>query len=179
MPMRKNREMSKAEGEAASTRMMMRHRAEEDEALARERVFNVPVPPPGAGIAFGPMSERMKHREPKVESLGKQIIEGVEAEGKRMTITIAAGEIGNEQPINIVDETWYSPELQTVVMSRHSDPRMGETNYRLTGINRSEPSRSLFELPSDVTVEEVIPGNMRFKIEREMQRTREKKDNQL
>jgi TonB family protein len=88
----------------------------------------------------------------KPESLGKQIVEGVEAEGTRSTITIPAGEIGNERPIEIVNERWYSPELQTVVMTRHSDPRFGESSYRLTNIDRSEPARSLFEVPGDYTL---------------------------
>jgi hypothetical protein len=90
----------------------------------------------------------------KRESLGKQTIEGVEAEGTRETFTIPAGEIGNEQPILIVSERWYSPALQTVVLTKHSDPRFGETTFRLTNINRSEPARSLFEVPSDYTIKE-------------------------
>src|SRR5262245_37496153 len=48
----------------------------------------------------------------KTESLGTQTIEGVTAEGTRATLTIPAGEIGNTLPIEVVDETWYSPELQ-------------------------------------------------------------------
>jgi hypothetical protein len=88
------------------------------------------------------------------EQLGKQNIEGVEAEGTRTTVTIAAGEIGNERPIEIVSERWYSPELQLVVMTRHSDPRTGETTYKLTNINRSEPAKSLFEVPSDYTIKD-------------------------
>ncbi len=88
------------------------------------------------------------------QNLGKQTIEGVEAEGTRTTITIPAGEIGNERPIEIVSERWYSPELQLVVMTRHSDPRQGETTYKLTNINRSEPAKSLFEVPSDYTIKE-------------------------
>jgi hypothetical protein len=88
------------------------------------------------------------------EQLGKQMIEGVEAEGTRTTVTIAAGEIGNERPIEIVSERWYSPELQLVVMTRNSDPRTGETTYKLTNINRSEPAKSLFEVPSDYTIKE-------------------------
>jgi TonB family protein len=87
----------------------------------------------------------------KSESLGKQNIEGVEAEGTRSTVTIPAGEIGNERPIEIINERWYSSELQTVVMTRHSDPRMGESSYRLTNIDRSEPAKSLFEVPADYT----------------------------
>ena len=106
----------------------------------------------------------------KSESLGKQTIEGVVADGKRHTRTIPAGKIGNEQPINIVSESWYSEELQTVVMSKHSDPRFGESSYRLTNINRSEPAASLFQVPSDYTVKEAMPPGMRFKIENETRR---------
>ena len=78
------------------------------------------------------------------EQLGKQFIEGVEAEGTRTTITIPAGEIGNERPIEIVSERWYSPELQLTVMSRHNDPRTGETTYKLTNIRSALPVARLF-----------------------------------
>ena len=91
------------------------------------------------------------------EDLGKQNIEGVEADGTRTTVTIPAGEIGNERPIEIVSERWYSPELQLVVMTRHSDPRMGETTYKLTNISRIEPARSLFEVPADYTIKSGTP----------------------
>jgi TonB family protein len=93
----------------------------------------------------------------KSESLGKQLIEGVQADGMRTTVTLAAGEIGNELPIAIINERWYSPELQTTVMSRQIDPRFGETVYKLTNIDRSEPDKSLFEVPADYTVSGV-PG---------------------
>lgn len=89
------------------------------------------------------------------EQLGKQNIEGVEAEGTRTTVTIPAGEIGNERAIEIVTERWYSPELQLVVMTKHSDPRNGETTYKLTNINRSEPAKSLFEVPPGFTVKDM------------------------
>ena len=123
-----------------------------------------PLPPPdpdhftmrteAGGVAsytfkrMGPNPNEVK------EQLGKQIIEGVEAEGTRTTVTIPAGEIGNERPIEIVNERWYSPELQLMVMTRQSDPRTGETTYKLTNINRTEPAKSLFEVPSGYTVKE-------------------------
>ena len=117
----------------------------EDEAPGAVTFSRTPAP----GTA--PEVERVK---PVKESLGKQTIEGVEAEGTRTTVTFPAGMMGNERPINIVSERWYSNELQTVVLSKHSDPRFGETTYRLTNINRSEPARTLFEVPSDYTVKE-------------------------
>ncbi len=94
----------------------------------------------------------------KTESLGKQTIEGIEAEGNRTVITIPAGEIGNERPIEIVSERWYSPELQVVVMTKHSDPRFGESSYRLTNIDRSDPAKSLFEVPADYTIQSTGRG---------------------
>jgi TonB family protein len=92
------------------------------------------------------------------ESLGKQLIEGVEAEGTRMTVTIPAGAMGNERPLQIVSERWYSAELQTVIMTKHSDPRFGETTYRLTNISRGEPDHSLFEVPAGYNVTEGRAG---------------------
>ena len=92
--------------------------------------------------------------ERRVESLGAQTFEGVQAEVTRLTLTIPAGMEGNDQPFTIVSERWYSPELQIVVMGKRSDPRMGEMVYRLANINRSEPARELFEAPSDFTVTE-------------------------
>lgn len=88
------------------------------------------------------------------EDLGTQIIEGVQATGTRVTFTIPAGQIGNERPIEIVDERWFSKDLQAFVLTKHSDPRSGETVYRLTDINRTEPDPSLFLVPADYLMKE-------------------------
>ena len=103
--------------------------------------FAVRLPPRGLG-------------EGKKESLGTRVIEGVQAEGTRTVTVIPAGAMGNDRPIEIVAERWFSPQLQTVVLSRHSDPRSGENTFRLVNIIRSEPSRTLFEVPPDYTVRE-------------------------
>jgi hypothetical protein len=92
-------------------------------------------------------SEQAKH-----EDLGTQTIEGVSAQGKRETVTIPAGEIGNDRPIEIVTETWFSPELHTMVLRKHSDPRFGDSTYRLTDIKRNEPDASLFQPPAGAKV---------------------------
>jgi hypothetical protein len=84
--------------------------------------------------------------------LGRQTIEGVPADGTRTTMTIAAGQLGNERPIQIVTERWYSPDLQTVVLSKLTDPRSGETVSKLSNISRNEPPSSLFEPPADYKV---------------------------
>jgi hypothetical protein len=104
------------------------------------------------------MARALPATDAKQETLPKQMIEGVMADGTRSTITIPAGEMGNEQAILVVSERWYSPELKMVLMTKHSDPRMGETVYRLTRLQRAEPAHSLFEVPADYTVKEDMPG---------------------
>jgi hypothetical protein len=113
----------------------------------------------GGGVSSGATSaDKLKmlsgQGEVNRESLGTQTIEGVQAEGTRITFTIPAGKIGNERPIVTVNERWYSPELQAVVMSKNLDPRTGDTIYRLTNISRSEPDASLFQVPADYTIKE-------------------------
>jgi TonB family protein len=133
----------------------------EESPAAETSIMRVPA---SGHAEDGDGPARIARPKPVTESLGKQIIEGVEAEGTRTTITLPAGMMGNERPINIVSERWYSPELQTVLMTRHSDPRFGETSYRLTNINRSEPTSTLFEVPSDYTLkaEESHPRSLRM-----------------
>lgn len=95
----------------------------------------------------------------KKEDLGTQTIGGVSAQGTRVTRTIPAGQIGNEKPITVVHESWYSPDLQIVIKSTRSDPWIGQTTYTLTDIQRAEPDASLFAVPSDYTVTQGRPGH--------------------
>ena len=84
----------------------------------------------------------------KPEDLGTRTIEGVNAQGERRTHTIESGDIGNDRPIVIMDEHWYSPDLHVEVKSMHSDPRTGEDDTDLINIVRGEPDPSLFQLPA-------------------------------
>jgi len=98
------------------------------------------------------------------ESLGKKMIEGVEAEGTKTVSTIPAGEIGNERDIEIIDETWFSKEIEALVYSRHADPQTGETTYRLINLQRGEQPMHLFEVPADYKVNEGGPRRIEFKM---------------
>jgi len=139
------------------------------EAAAKANTeFNFKIQTDNAGGGVYMFRRKGPNENAVTEDLGKQTIEGVEAQGTRITITIPTGEIGNERPIEIVNERWYSPELQMDVMTRQNDPRTGETTYRLTNINRSEQAKSLFEVPADYTVSEglkvlpaIAPAKMR------------------
>ena len=121
-----------------------------------------PVPPTPGTPALAPLPplppmpgvqtmrfETAKLGKGATTSLGMKEFDGVKAEGKSTVWTIAAGEIGNRNPINVTSETWYSPDLQVTVYSRYNDPRTGETVYRLANIRRGEPSPDLFKVPED------------------------------
>ncbi|HEX4948851.1 MAG TPA: hypothetical protein VFZ34_19395 [Blastocatellia bacterium] len=119
-------------------------------------------PPSDTGRREPPPEGRKPSSEssngPKTETLGKQIIEGIEAEGTRTTFTIPPEKSGYDQPLEIVSERWYAPALQEVILSKHRDPRYGENIYRLTNINRSEPPAALFQPPADYTISESRGG---------------------
>jgi hypothetical protein len=86
------------------------------------------------------------------ESLGSQTIEGVYVEGKRTTTTFPVGLMGNDRPLVQVRESWISSDLKLTVVSKNSDPRMGESTTRLRNINRSEPDPALFGVPADYQI---------------------------
>ena len=74
------------------------------------------------------------------------------AQGKRETVTIPAGEIGNERPIEIVTETWFSPELHTMVLRKHSDPRHGRQHLSVNGHQAQRAGCSIFKPPAGAKV---------------------------
>jgi len=131
-------------GAAAGARAQIQYSVREDRAVT--------VAGPGPGVP--PMTAGFEPPDARTEQLGERDIEGVRAEGTRTTMTIQANAIGNQAPIVIVSERWYSPELQVVVLTRRSDPRFGETVYRLVNIVRAEPPADLFEIPSDYRIQD-------------------------
>ena len=133
----------------AATMAQMKARGELEMDAATAEVVAIPRlhvqggPPAADTMTY----QRIQKLGGQAESLGRQTFEGVASEGTRTTSTVAAGTIGNDRPIQSVSERWYSPELQTVMMSKHSDPRSGEDSFRLTNVIRGEPSPDLFQVP--------------------------------
>jgi hypothetical protein len=122
-----------------------------------------PGGPGGRGMMMGgpPAGRRPEMRaaqNAKTDSLGRQTIEGIPADGTRTTVTIPVGQMGNEQPIVVVRESWFSPDLQVTVLSKNSDPRFGDSTSKMTNISRSEPAHALFEPPVDF---KITAGSMR------------------
>jgi hypothetical protein len=88
------------------------------------------------------------------EKLGNQTMEGLRVEGTRYTIVYPTGSEGNDRPMTVVHESWWSPDLKVIVISTDNDPRNGESTRKLTNVDRSEPDPSLFVPPADYTVVE-------------------------
>jgi hypothetical protein len=134
----------------------------------RKVARKMPMPP--GGFLKAPETRRLSvasQEEVKSESLGQQVMEGITVEGTRITRTIPVGAIGNELPIEIVTERWFSSDLQANLMVKRIDPRIGTSVYQLTNITRSDPAAPLFQVPADYIVQEGKPGS--FRIERRLQ----------
>jgi hypothetical protein len=91
-------------------------------------------------------------------SLGQKTLAGLQATGTKTEYTIAAGQIGNEQPITVTSEKWVSEELGVTVSSTLHDPMIGDTQFHLSQIERTEPDPSLFAVPADYTLNDVTAG---------------------
>lgn len=124
-------------------------------------------PGPGPEADIGPHPEgpgggelkKLLSKDVRQHELGTKTIDGHEAEGRRVTRTIAAGEIGNEKPIEVVTERWFSKDLQLPVLVVHTDPMMGTVTTKLTNVTKGEPDASLFQVPSDYKIVSGHPGD--------------------
>lgn len=105
---------------------------------------------------------------PATENLGDQTINGIHATGSRVTTTIPAGKMGNEKPIIVTSERWYSPELQATIMTKHDDPWSGELKMEFTNVNTVEPDASLFTVPSDYKIVEDKDGPMKIQFKEQL-----------
>jgi hypothetical protein len=83
------------------------------------------------------------------EDLPPQLLNGTAVKGSRFTSTIPAGTFGNDREVKIVNERWYSDDLQVLVKSTNNDPRFGITTYELSNIVQGPPNPALFQVPGD------------------------------
>lgn len=111
----------------------------------------------GAQIKTESAQTMVRRRSPanvKTEDLATQVMDGLSVQGKRITRIVPAAQAGSERDIEVVTEIWTSPDLQMVVMSKTTDPRFGDSLYKLTNISRAEPDPALFMVPSDYRVQQ-------------------------
>jgi len=83
------------------------------------------------------------------ESLGTQFIEGLAADGQRVTSVSPDSMPGCQENVSVI-ESWYSVELRMILLQKWSDCS-GSGTIRLEHINRAEPDPLLFQVPTDYT----------------------------
>ena len=81
------------------------------------------------------------------ENLGTDTISGVNVVGIRETTTMNPGTIGNDNPISVVKEFWYSAKLGINLSVKRTDPLHGIQTLTMTEIELSEPAASNFAIP--------------------------------
>jgi hypothetical protein len=113
--------------------------------------------PNGTVLPGGGTVVPAQRHTPEVEDLGKSTIQGIEVHGHRFTTTIPAGEIGNDQPIVSVSETWSAPHLGLTLREVSDDPRSGKRTRELVNITQGEPDLTMFQPPEgyEVKIEEL------------------------
>ncbi len=136
---------------------------------ASKNLAGAPVSPPRAAPVEAssagppPSGDGRLRRTISQDSVGTQLINGVQAEGHRTIETIPAEAEGNDRPITVVSETWFSPELKITVLTKRSDPRSGDSTVQILNLSRTEPDPSLFTVPPDYTmVDEAGPFTIKF-----------------
>jgi hypothetical protein len=95
--------------------------------------------------------QRAQARRPGAEDVGTQFIGGIQVKGSRVTSVIPAGTFGNDRDIHVVNERWFSDDLQILVKSVNNDPRFGVSTYELTNVVQVPPDSTLFQIPIDYT----------------------------
>lgn len=107
-----------------------------------------PLGTPGPVAAPSPQSAPAKP-EASREEIGSDTIEGFPVRGVRVSQTYPAGSLGNNRPITVVTESWYSQELRINLLTKRSDPRYGEQTVRVTELARQEPDAAMFAIPDE------------------------------
>ncbi len=107
-----------------------------------------PVPPVTPVPPVPPLPGQTVRDSKVVRETSTTTYEGLRVDVTRNVETIAAGAMGNNRPIENVFERYYSPDLKMTVYSKRSDPRSGESIYRMSEIKRSEPDPDLFRVPA-------------------------------
>jgi hypothetical protein len=87
-----------------------------------------------------------------LEDLGTRNIAGIDTIGRRQTVTVEAGTVGNDQPFTTLKEYWHSQELGLNLLSIRSGPMVGKQTFTITELTAAEPDPQLFELPAGYKV---------------------------
>ncbi|HUI56561.1 MAG TPA: hypothetical protein VLY04_16410 [Bryobacteraceae bacterium] len=109
-------------------------------------------PPAGAIRPNAAQASDTPRPQTSTQQLGTKLIDGVLVEGRQQTTVYPIGFQGNDGPITVVSEHWYSPDLRLTVLSTTNDPRSGVSTTKIANLSRSEPDPSLFMVPAGYSI---------------------------
>jgi hypothetical protein len=109
------------------------------------------LPSTAAAQISGSHAQALQRRS-TTEDLGTINILGIEGHGIRITTTIPAGQVGNDQPIIVTNETWGAKGLGFALRTVTDDPRSGTTTNELVNLTRGDPDPALFQPPEGYEV---------------------------
>jgi uncharacterized protein YecT (DUF1311 family) len=114
-----------------------------DQRICRQVTFDPTQHP--ADEAAGPSSDGKSVLTR--ESLGTKTIDGLECTGTRETRTFNPGAFGNDKPVVVTKEIWYSPQLQFNLSVTRLDPRNGTQKLDVTDLKLGDPGSEWFAMP--------------------------------
>ncbi len=102
----------------------------------------------GTAVPTAPSSASAKP-ETITENIGSDSIEGLPVRGLRVSQTYHPGALGNDRPLTIITESWYSGDLKINLLTKRADLRYGVQTVRVTELVRQEPDSTLFAIPDE------------------------------
>lgn len=123
------------------------HTCDEQGYFAPTKISNLPT---------GPLDDK-GNRTLTRENLGSNTMSGLDVTGTRETMTIAIGVIGNDKPVSVTKEFWYSPQLGINIVVKRADPRSGTQTFTVSNISLAEPDPANFALPAGFKVNDQRP----------------------
>jgi hypothetical protein len=106
------------------------------------------------------------HQTVRTERLGTQVIEGLQADGKRTTILRDASRGDTAGSGEMVVETWTSNDLRVELLYKCADRSSTDNVRALHEVSRAEPSPSLFAIPSGYSIVDET-GSFRVNLQRQ------------
>ena len=109
------------------------------------RITALQTPPPAPVEPVGPSKTGAFYLTR--ENLGASTVDDVEVQGTREIRTWNPGAFGNDHPVAVTKESWYSPRLQINLTVTRYDPRTGTQKITVSDLSLSDPDPSQFALP--------------------------------
>jgi len=122
-------------------------------SIPGKQVTVTPFPQPGARTNCNPSASHGQPPKPTIEELGKQTIQGIETDGRRITVAVPA--TAKQPAMTRVTEEWTAtdPGLRGFVARESMDEEPTfKTSRELQNFSEGDPNPAYFQPPADYQV---------------------------